>query len=338
LKKIVSILYIIAFFYSPVKAQDIHLSQFFQSPLNLNPALTGSMNGDFRLVANERTQWRSITVPYQTYSGSFDATFNNKFIMNSKFGVGLIFNNDKAGDSEFGTNQIRLSGAYHQSLLRNKQLTISVAIDGGFTQNTINYSNLYFGSQYDGNKYDPDLDHGEIFTENQLTYIDYTLGGNIHYKIKPHIPIDAGIAFTHLNQPDQSFDENSLNELDRRYNLYAKSTIPVSDELSLVPSVLYMDQGRFQELDIGGYIKYNLNHPAFQNIYLGGWGRFKDAGILYLGIDYKEVNIGLSYDINMSDLRIASNGQGGLELSIIYLFSKARIVKLPETKKCPTFM
>ena len=54
-------------------AQDIHFSQFFETPLLRNPALAGIFSGDMRLQSVYRTQWQSVTVPYQTVS------FNGEF-------------------------------------------------------------------------------------------------------------------------------------------------------------------------------------------------------------------------------------------------------------------
>jgi len=88
--------------------QDIHFSQFNNSPLNLNPGLTGSFIGDIRLVANLRNQWSSVTTPYSTYGLTVDANT----ILNTPFNVGIGFYNDKAGDSDFSTLQISPSISY----------------------------------------------------------------------------------------------------------------------------------------------------------------------------------------------------------------------------------
>jgi hypothetical protein len=56
-----------------VRAQDIHFSQFDQSPFNINPALTGAFDGAFRFIGNQRSQWRSVTVPYRTTGLAVDA-------------------------------------------------------------------------------------------------------------------------------------------------------------------------------------------------------------------------------------------------------------------------
>ena len=61
--KHVLILFSVVFMSANVFAQDIHLSQYNASPLNLNPSLTGLFDGDFRFVGNQKTQWTSVSVP-----------------------------------------------------------------------------------------------------------------------------------------------------------------------------------------------------------------------------------------------------------------------------------
>lgn len=321
-----------------VGAQDIHYSQFFNSPLNLNPSECGSMVDDFRFSANERTQWKSITVPYQTFSAAFEAGFENKYIPKNRIGAGVLFNADKAGDSEFGTTQVKLSVAAHQTFLSDNSLTVSAGIDVAYNQNSINYGNLYFGNQYNGNRYDPSLSSEETFAQDQLSYVDYTLGAKVRYVIDKQIPVTAGISFIHLNQPEKSFYDNSLIELDRKFNAFGSATFHVKDNLDLSPVLIYMNQGRFQEFNAGGYLTWTTGDPAFRNLSFGVWSRMKDAAFVYLGLQYRNVNLGASYDINTSNLRVASNGKGGLELSLIYVFNRSRYVELPDTKKCPTFI
>ena len=99
-----------------VQAQDIHFSQFYMSPLNLNPAMTGVMNCNHRFVANYRNQWSSILKQnaYNTYSLSYDQKLPvGRY---DYFGIGGTLWGDKAGTSEFATLQARLSGSYAKKM------------------------------------------------------------------------------------------------------------------------------------------------------------------------------------------------------------------------------
>jgi len=89
-------------------AQDIHFSQFYMSPLNLNPALTGVMNCNTRVVANYRNQWSQVLRgdAYNTYSVSYDQKI--AVGRSDYFGIGGTFWGDRAGELSFGTTQGRL--------------------------------------------------------------------------------------------------------------------------------------------------------------------------------------------------------------------------------------
>ena len=55
-----------------VKAQDIHFSQIFETPLLRNPALEGLFSGDIRVQTVYRSQWNSVTNAYSTSSANVE--------------------------------------------------------------------------------------------------------------------------------------------------------------------------------------------------------------------------------------------------------------------------
>lgn len=328
----ITILSILGMFYST--AQDIHFSQYYASPVNLCPAQTGLFRGDYRLTGNYRDQWRSVTVPYKTFAASFDARM--KIIPDLYSGAGVQFNADKAGDGDFGTTQVKFSFAAHK-ILNDSMLVIAGGFNIAYNQNSINYEKLTFGSQFNGYQYDPNMDHQEVFMQNDMSYFDYTLGFHAYYLINEEIPVHAGICFHHLNTPQQSFYDNEAIELNGRYNIYAGSQILLSRNKYLLPTLFFMDQGRYKEFIPGARIKFLRNEIAFHTFYMGGFYRFKDAFIVQAGFDYLNTRVGLTYDINLSGLTVASNGLGGFEISVIYIFSKYQPIAVPEKRDCPSF-
>ena len=135
--------FLFSFFSFLIKGQDIHFSQFYNSPLNLNPGLIGGFNGEFRIVANQRSQWSSVTTPYSTYGLSIDA----KSIFSSPISTGLSIYQDKAGDSDFSTLQIAL-GTVYTIFIKDSTQSISLSAQPAFTQRSINYDKLQFDNQY----------------------------------------------------------------------------------------------------------------------------------------------------------------------------------------------
>lgn len=317
-------------------AQDIHFSQADLSPINLNPSLTGKFNSDYRLHLNQRTQWRSVTAPYRTFSASFDAALK-KFPIPGYFGAGLVFNTDKAGDGDFGTNQAKLAIAYHYKFKSDTNLLVSCGFDFAYNQHSVNYSKFYFGNQYNGYTYDPNLLNGENFPSDNMHYLDGSLGLSVNYKYN-NVPIEAGIAFHHLNKPKQSFFDQTVVNLDSKFDLHASADFTINEKTVFLPTVFWFRQGKFNELNIGGLIQKKLNSIAFRSFYLGGWYRFKDAGIVCFAFDYQNFRIGISYDINISPLKAASAGRGGLELSLRYIFGNPDKTLIPGKHICPPYI
>ena len=72
MKKLKQLLYVSVMIAVQSNAQDPNFSQFFSSPLNINPALTGNINADWRAIANFRDQWIGPASPYVTGTLSYD--------------------------------------------------------------------------------------------------------------------------------------------------------------------------------------------------------------------------------------------------------------------------
>ena len=108
-----------------ISAQDIHFTQFYMSPLNLNPALTGVMNCKTRMVANYRNQWSAILTAnaYNTYSVSYDQKI--PVGREDYFGIGGSIWGDVAGASRFGTTQGRISLSYSKRWLDTEKKPVT---------------------------------------------------------------------------------------------------------------------------------------------------------------------------------------------------------------------
>lgn len=332
-------IFIFSLFTFHLSAQDIHFSQFLSSPLNLNPANTGLGECDYRFVLNNRNQWQSITVPYKTTSGSFDMKHYGFNIPRGYVGAGIMINSDKAGDSQFGTTQIGLNSAIHKFLSqKDSSLFCSFGFGINYNQKSINYNDLYFGSQFNGYQFDPNLSTGELFSDEKINYVDLNLGLKINYIINENYPIEFGFAYNHVNSTKQSFDLDADVILDRRFVSYLKSDIEIKPSLNFEPSILVMGQGKYREFNVGGLFRLKTNSINFEKFYFGGWYRLKDAIVLNMLFDYQNFTFGISYDINTSDLSVASQHKGGFEFSLIYNLCKKKPITIPYSKQCPVYL
>ncbi len=311
--------------------QDIHFSQFYAAPLNLNPSQTGMMNGNLRAILNYRNQWNSFA-PFTTYNGSLDVNIGHNFLDHDLIGIGVNFYNDVAGDAEFSTTHASLSVSYIKTM-GNKfaRNYLSVGFSGGMVQRSVDYNQMTFGSQFNGYEYDPGLFSGEYIGFENLSYFD--LAGGITWMLVPKDQLNfyMGLAFHHLNSPDQSFTGLTSD------NLYMKTTgnmgaqIPVGAARNafLVPAVMAMIQGPHYQLNGGMSVRYIINDLDYKStaVQLGVFQRVglneqtdyrSDATIVAARFDYLNLSVGVSYDVNVSTLQDASNAMGGPEVSLTF--------------------
>lgn len=313
------------------QAQDIHFSQFYMSPLNLNPALTGVMNCNHRITANYRNQWSSVLKQnaYNTYSVSYDQKVPvGRY---DYFGVGGTLWGDKAGTSEFATLQARLSGSYARKMggYRRKAHYLSLGADLGVSQRSINSNNLQWPSQHNGNGgFDPNLPP-EMLPDNNFMFVDLSAGALWFSVFDEYNNFYFGGAFSHLNRANQSFDRDLDVPLYGKFTVHAGGEFLIAKKTALVPGVVTFFQGPSFQVNGGTSFKFYLgNSRRYQQAFqLGAWarvsnrlesGKLMDALILSTRFDYENFSLGFSYDVNTSDLRAASNGNGAFEFSLIY--------------------
>lgn len=311
-------------------SQDIHFSQFYNSPLNLNPSLIGAFKGDFRFVGNQRTQWSSVTTPYSTFGLSADANG----IFNSPIGAGLSVYNDKAGDSDFSTLQIGIGGTY--SIKIDSTQNIKIGLQPTFTQRSINYDKLQFDNQYNGNFYDANLSNGETFINTGGSYMNLHAGVSYHKQIAQRKEINGGIALHNILKPEQSFFNTNI-PLHQRITLHAGGLFAVSDKIDVLPNIFFQKQHNYKEIIFGGQGKYHLNNGNYKAVYAGIWYRNADATYFNVGLDYADFHFGISYDLNLSSLSVASRNRGGFEFSVIYIISRFK-PEIKRYKACPDYI
>ena len=319
-------------------AQDIHYSQFNATIQNLSPSQTGLFDGDWRLNGNFRSQWAAVPVPYRTLSIASDTRFKTK-LQNDVPAAGLQINTDQAGDSKFTTQQVLLSGAYVKKLSKDSTHFLSLAIQPGFTTRSFNINALSFDSQYNGDRYDHSLSSQENFSKTRITYFEMGAGFGYLWKKSSRQLFSISFSALHLNTPRQSFFNEKNIRLDIKKNVSALATFAVAEKLDVLPTFLYQQQGKFTECLIGGFGKYYLKpvDGLTTAISLGAFCRLKDAFIVAANMDYKNYTVGISYDINTSNLVSATNRRGGFELSVIYILKKA-VPFIAKKRVCPIFM
>ena len=309
-----------------VKAQDIHFSQYYTSPLNLNPATAGFFGGTQRFTLQNKSQWQSVTVPFRTFSASYDMPLLKRDLKHDIFGGGVSIFRDQEGDSKFGTTQINFSFSYIHSLSKANNQFISLGIQTGIAQRTIDYSQLVFDNQWDGTAFNPSIPNNEHFSKENFIFFDLSAGAYWSLIDKNKDETNIGISLFHINAPKQSLFDNVDVRLARKFLMNVNKQIKITDKVKLVPGILFMHQGTYNEFDIGSLVKLIKISTAEKYLALsvGMYYRAADAFNFIAGLDFKDMKIGVSYDVNSSNLIPASHSRGGLEISLIYIMNKAK--------------
>ena len=176
---------------STALGQDIHWSQFNAIPLFQNPGNTGHFNGDYRFVANYRNQWKSVTVPFSTFSVSADTHLKNA----KKIGLGMLFFHDAVGDGKLRTIEFQASGSYLIKLSADSSHSIRPGISLGINYRQVNSNPFYFDNQFNGITFDPTLPTNEIYQSDTKINATIGLGAIYEYYKGKRQTITAGIGF-----------------------------------------------------------------------------------------------------------------------------------------------
>ena len=327
--------YIILTFSLTIKfhCQDIHFSQFNLSPLNLNPSLTGSYNGDYRLTGSHRNQWSSVTTPYATFAFSFE---KNK-LLKKPLSIGFQINQDRAGDSKLNTFQFNPSSSYAFKIDSNQYISAGIQI--GFTKRNLDYNPLSFDAQYNGNIYDPSLSNQENFSTNSNTYLNLNFGLGHLIQISQDIRLISGISIYNLNSSKQSYYNDASVRLDPKLSFHSNCEWLFSQNLIFNPSFLWLKQGKHQEFILSLNSEFILEKfmKTYRSIYGGISYRNKDAFFINAGYKYDNLQIGLSYDVNLSKLVPASIYRGGFEIALIYIIDNTPSKRIIH-RICPDYL
>jgi type IX secretion system PorP/SprF family membrane protein len=301
----------------------VHFTQFTSSPLVLNPAFTGAFNGTVRASVIYRDQWRSVTANnFRTIAASIDAPIVHDLSIDDYLAAGLQVYNDKAGDGNLQNFSALASLAYHKFFGRETNSSLSVGFQGGFTQKSLDLSQLYFGNQYNNGGWINPV--GTEF-EGPINYFTINAGLGWSQKVGERFSYSLGVGANNLNQPSETFRTRNYSEvgLGMRYTGQLGAIIYTSDRFSIRPGVLFQSQSTAQEIVAGAELHFLLGNPEFESvasaIYGGIYTRLNDAILANIGVEFKGFRIGVSYDYNTSDLKSASNGNGGFEVSIRYI-------------------
>ena len=317
-----------------LNAQDPHFSQFFASPLTLNPAFTGKFDGIWRLAANHRDQWPSIPKAYVTTSASIDfPILRGKVPEGDVFGMGFSGVSDASANSQLKLNYGSVSLSYHKALDENGYNTIGAGFQGTYSSLSLDISKLTFEDMLQQNGF-TGTTHEVLTNGNNQNYMDINAGLLYSGSTNGLNNYYFGASMYHINKPKVSFLDNSWY-LTGRVTVHAGGTFPINDMLKLSASVIHQRQNKASETMLGAAMGISASSDADRptSVFLGSWMRLNDAIIPYIGLEFGGLRIGATYDVNISSLKAATSARGGSEISIIYIRKPLEQKGIP----CPKF-
>lgn len=306
-----------------VMAQDPEFTQFYASPLYLNPAFAGTARCP-RIVMNYRNQWPNISGNFVTYAASYD-----QHIDALQGGIGVLVLNDKAGDGVLNTTNV--SGIYSYQLNVTHRFSIKAGFQATYAQKRLDWSKLTFGDQIDP-RYGFVYPTQEVRPGENRSYFDLS-AGILAYSSR----FFGGFAVNHLTQPNEGFISQNNAKLPMKITAHAGVQIPLESQKRgsntyISPNILYQQQQNFSQINMGLYVG--------KGPFVGGvWTRYNfvnmDAIMLLVGIQQGIFKFGYSYDITIS--KLAPSTAGAHEISFGMQFNCKKPKKRFRTISCPSF-
>jgi type IX secretion system PorP/SprF family membrane protein len=339
-----AILSLVSFMHgSNALGQDIHLSQFNNTPLLRNPALAGIFTGNIRAQAAYRNQWRSIAYPYKTNVLGLEykiALPNGSDYLT----VGTSAFYDQAGIQALKTLQVLPVVNFHKNLGGDKIRFLSIGFSGGYVSRQFSGANLTFDNQYTNGRFSGSNPTGENFIGLNRSMFDMAVGMSYNSQLGENTFYYAGASLWHFNSPSANYLNTSV-KLPMKMQANVGVRARVGDYLEWTIEGNHLQQAQYKETIIGGMVKYDLigssasseTEMQSASVGLGGFIRLNDAFIPYAYLRYNQIDIGISYDINTSSLKTAAQGVGSVELSISYRGFTNSPNQALRYIKCPKF-
>lgn len=312
---------------SVVAQVDPHFTQYYVYPSWLNPALTGAFDGDYRVTGIYRNQWNSVS-PFSTPGVSVD------FAGNKNLNYGVSFMNQTAASG--GYNYLTAYGSLAYTGVRfgtNGSQRIAFGMQAGLINRRFDPSKFTMGEQWGPTGFNPNQQIVDVPTNNRSMVLDIGAGA-LYYDAQPgkKANLYAGFSANHLNQPEDAFSNAKKEKLPMRFAVHGGVRLLLSETFSITPNLLYARQGNAEEKMIGAYAQ--LKAGEYTDFLVGANYRLKDAISPYVGYYFKNMVLGVSYDINTSDLGRMTKSASSFEISLSFIGRKT--VKTPEEEFiCP---
>jgi type IX secretion system PorP/SprF family membrane protein len=324
MRRLLFILFLAWMYVSKPFAQDPQFSQFYSNPLYLGPSFAGAAGGS-RICANVRDQWLALPSTFMTYSFSYDHYF-------SKFnsGFGLLGYKDAAGSGDLGT--LSLGAQYSYNFKLTQEIYVRPGLHFSYRETGVAWDKLRFLDEISPDNTEPPTRNYDLPNARD---VDLALSLLVYSQ-----RIWSGVTVDHLLMPNVSLyaDKHRVPIKTSFYGgveLARKSKLLKPDAETMTVAYLLKIQGPYTQLDLGVYW---FKNPFVLGLWYRGIPPFNsqrgDAFIIMGGYKTHNFNIGLSYDVTVSNL--IGKAVGSLEVSMSFKFAIPRRTKKGAVP-CPEF-
>lgn len=318
-------------------SQDYNFSQFYELPLMRNPALAGIFDCNFRVKSVYRNQWQQVTVPYRTSAISAEYKFSAGRGNWHSIGTQVVY--DVAGDSRLRRVEVLPVYTFHLELAEDNYLSLGMMAGPVNTQ--FDPSQLKWGDQFLNGQYSSNNPTSQLIRNSSKNYLEMATGVAFSRPVAEMGSMYAGASLYHVNRAIVSFSPGINDRLERRLGFNAGVTLPsgATNDVTFYGDAFF--QGGHRQALLGGFYTISLADQYYddankKSLHLGGVYRWNDAVIPVVKLDFGQLSMGLSYDVNISKLKTASQSRGGFEFTLSYrncLIGAERSSGLP----CPKF-
>ena len=304
-------------------AQAPMLSQYFASPLNINPALAGNGYASWRIMAVRRNQWVGAGVdPLNTTSLSLDGKlFKQKGNENNYLGAGLLFIQDKGLAGAYKNNSINLAFSSHISLDQEDVHSLAGGLGGSFNNTVIDYSQLTFSQQISSAGFNRAL---PTFETNLSSVKPYTsVFGGLTYSYKTEAAnFEMGLACYQLLSTVRTSLQDPTQLDPPRFNFHTDFQSYLGERTTFNANALFSFEKYVNTyslgFNIGNMVGNTVEDEEPTIINTGIWYRHNQALSPYIGLGYGIMQVGISYDINISKSKTDLGPLQTFEFSLVF--------------------
>ena len=321
---------------------DIHFSQFYETSILRNPALTGVFADDYKFGAYYRNQWSSITNPYQTELVSAETRVAVSSVNNDFFSFGLLGYADQAGSIDQKITAFYPAINYNKSIDPEHNTYLSVGFTGGYLQYSFDPSKATFNNQYQNGHFNANNPTLENLPNPRMTVLDAGAGINFNTSTgrDNKVTYIIGCSGYHFSQPSFSYYKVPGLTEDIRWNVNLGMSCDLNENVALMLQGNYASQGTYSEAMMGGLLSWVAASQGIDQLFVlscGAFYRYQDAIIPVIKIRHKKMSLGVSYDVNISTLVPASYMQGGCEITLFFTGNYTDKSGISQKTVCPKF-